>query len=140
MDDTCTVYQTVDFIAKKWTLPILLELYKGTNETRRYSDLKKNLPGITPKTLSQRLKELEDHHLLTKTIDTTAFPIKCHYTLTPSGIDIIRVITDIKTWALKWNITNTTCEHQDCKHCTHQPEHKNTTPRKQPQEPPTRHT
>lgn len=116
MDETCTIYRTIDFISKKWTLLILLELYK-THGTKRYSELKQSLLDITPKILSTRLRELEKQGLITKNIDTNVFPIKCEYTLTPSGIDFIRIIRDIKKWALKWKQKNKECASQDCKSC-----------------------
>jgi DNA-binding HxlR family transcriptional regulator len=122
MDETCTVYQTVDFIAKKWTLLILLELYKGKKGSRRYSELKSSLPGITPKILSTRLRELEDQQLITKTIDTSQFPIRCEYRLTKSGADFIPIIKDIKKWALAWKPHKTVCESMNCKTCpVHEP-------------------
>jgi DNA-binding HxlR family transcriptional regulator len=40
MQDGCTVNLTVRYIARKWTLLILLELYKGKDHTRRFSELK----------------------------------------------------------------------------------------------------
>ena len=52
MDEDCAVYKTVDFIGKRWTLLILLELYKGENKWKRYNELKRNLMSITPKILS----------------------------------------------------------------------------------------
>ena len=117
MDETCTVHKTVDYISKKWTLLILLEIYKGESSKKRYSEIKKSLPDITPKILSSRLKELETQGLLTKHIDTSNFPIKCEYTLTKSGLDLIGIIKDIKHWALRWNIKNDACEQLDCKQC-----------------------
>lgn len=116
MDETCTIYRTIDFISKKWTLLILLELYK-TQGTKRYSELKHSLMGITPKILSCRLRELENQGLITKHIITNGFPIKCEYTLTDSGKDFIRIIKDIKRWSLQWKIKNKDCLQQDCKHC-----------------------
>jgi len=116
MHKTCTIYRTIDFISKKWTLLILLELYK-TQGTKRYTELKHSLPEITPKVLSSRLRELESQKLITKHINTKDFPIKCEYTLTESGKDFIRIIKDIKKWSLYWKIKSTECEHQDCKQC-----------------------
>ena len=116
MDETCTIYRTIDFISKKWTLLILLELYK-TQGTKRYSELKQSLLDITPKILSTRLRELEKQGLITKNIDTNVFPIKCEYTLTASGKDFIRIIKDIKKWALEWKQKNKECASQDCKSC-----------------------
>jgi DNA-binding HxlR family transcriptional regulator len=116
MQETCTIYRTIDFISKKWTLLILLELYK-TQGTKRYSELKNSLLDITPKILSSRLRELEQQGLITKTIDTSGFPVKCKYTLTESGKEFIRIIKDIKKWSLQWKTKNKECEQQDCKHC-----------------------
>ena len=116
MDETCSIYRTIDFISKKWTLLILLELYK-TQGTKRYSVLKNSLVDITPKILSSRLRELESQGLITKTIVTDGFPIKCEYTLTESGKDFIRIIKDIKKWSLQWKIKNKACAQQDCKQC-----------------------
>ncbi len=113
----CTVYKTADFIGKRWTLPILLELHKGKPEYKRYSKLKNNLQEITPKILSTRLKELTKEGLVTKKIDTTKFPIKCEYSLTKSGKDFINIIKNIKKWSLKWKPYNKICNNLDCKNC-----------------------
>ncbi len=117
MQNTCTVYRTADFVSKRWTLPILLELYKENSEWKRYSYLKKKLVDITPKILSSRLKELKKEGLITKRIDAKTYPVKCEYSLTPSGKDFIKIIKNIKKWALRWNIKNKACENSDCMNC-----------------------
>jgi len=66
MDRKCTVYRVSSLIGKKWMLPILLEI--GKFESRRYSEIKKTVPGITPKILSLRLKELEKEEMISKKI------------------------------------------------------------------------
>jgi DNA-binding HxlR family transcriptional regulator len=76
IEDACTVNLTVRYLTKKWLLLIILELYKGNDHTRRFSDLKESLDGIAPKVLSGRLKELEDEGILTRNVDATAFPVK----------------------------------------------------------------
>ncbi|HNQ25283.1 MAG: HxlR-like helix-turn-helix [Euryarchaeota archaeon ADurb.BinA087] len=117
MQDSCTVNQTVRYLAKRWTLLIILELYKGEGYTRRFSELREALPGITPKVLSERLKELEEEELISRKVDATAFPVRTDYTLTESGLEIIGIIRAIKQWALKWKIENLACGNQDCKVC-----------------------
>jgi len=117
MNEECTVYKTTDIISKKWTLIILLELYKGEKNKKRYSELKNSIPDITPKILSARLKELEKHEFLTKSIDITSFPVKSEYSLTESGQDFISVIKEIKNWALRWKFYDEICGGQDCKDC-----------------------
>jgi len=118
MDAKCTVYRTADFIGKRWTLLILLEMYKNKGGWKRYSAIKGKLPDITAKILSARLKELEKLGLVSKKVDASSYPIKCEYSLTPSGTDFIRIIKGIKGWALKWNIKNKACESQDCSECS----------------------
>jgi DNA-binding HxlR family transcriptional regulator len=116
MNTKCTVYKTVDFIGKRWTLLILLEMYKHDN-SMRYTDIKNSIPDITPKILSSRLKELESEGLISKKVKTVTFPVKCEYNLTGSGKDFIDIIKDIKYWALKWNLKNKQCGNQDCSEC-----------------------
>ena len=117
MQDACTVAQTVKYLSKRWTLLIVLELYKGRDYTRRFSELRDALAGITPKVLSERLKELEDEGIITRRVDATSFPVRSEYTLTESGIEIVDVIRGIKRWALKWKIENIPCGEQDCRVC-----------------------
>lgn len=118
MDKDCTIYKTMDFIGKKWTLLILLELYKGASKIKRYSELKKNLPDITPKILSARLKELNKQGLIIKKVDAETFPVKCEYSLTKSGLEFVDIIKNIKQWALKWKVKHKICQSADCKECT----------------------
>lgn len=108
---------TVKYLTKKWTLLIILELYKGENYTRRFSELKESLSDITPKILSERLKELEEEGIIIKNVDASAFPVRCEYTLTKSGLDLIEIIRAIKRWALIWKIDNIPCGNQDCRDC-----------------------
>ncbi len=117
MDEFCTVNLTVKYLTKKWTLLIILELFKGENYTRRFSELKEKLPDITAKILSERLQELEKEGIITKKVDASVVPVKSEYTLTDSGIELMDVVRGIKYWALKWKIDNIPCGSQECKLC-----------------------
>ncbi len=117
MNKKCTVYRTAGFIGKKWTILIMLELYKGKPEWKRYTRLKNSLVNITPKILSTRLKELKKEGIIMKRVDAKTFPVKSEYVLTHSGKDFIRIIKDMKKWALEWNIKNKSCSEKDCKAC-----------------------
>lgn len=117
MNKDCTLHSTVDFVGKRWTLLILLEIYKGKEKSKRYSQLRSSLPGITPKMLSARLKELEKRKLVKKKVDASTFPVKCNYSLTDKAEDFIRIIKEMKKWELKWNIKNKSCSEKDCSQC-----------------------
>ena len=76
------------------------------------------MEDITPKVLSQRLKELESEKLITRRVDASKFPVKTEYSLTESGRDFIPIIRQMKTWALKWKPHNELCESVNCENCT----------------------
>ena len=113
----CTIYKTVDIVGKKWSLCILHELYKGEDKCKRFNELKSKLQDVTPKTLSTRLKELEEHGLVDKIVDDSVFPIKSEYSLTESGEEFLHVLQNIKQWGLKWQFENPDCGGTNCKTC-----------------------
>jgi DNA-binding HxlR family transcriptional regulator len=113
----CTIYKTLDIVGKKWSLLIILELYKGGTNEKRFNELKRGLKGITPKILSLRLSELEAQGLIKKNIDNSKVPIKCEYYLTESGKDFIHIIQEIKDWGIKWKFDNPECAATYCKQC-----------------------
>lgn len=117
MDHSCTVYKTMDYLAKKWTIMILLELYKG-KEWKRFSEIRNGMKEITPKILSERLKELEELGLVENKVDVSAFPIRSEYRLTEKALELMVVVHGVKMWALKWNIDNEPCGNQSCRICT----------------------
>lgn len=117
MREKCAVYNVANFIGKRWTILILLELFKGKSKWKRYSELKKRLLNITPKILSSRLKELIEKGLVEKKVEIKNLPIQSRYRLTKQGEDFIIIIKNIKKWSLKWKVNNKTCNGTDCKDC-----------------------
>jgi len=117
MKKECSVREVVNFLGKRWTLLLLLELYKGKSGWKRFSQIKKNLDNITSKILSIRLKELKRENLIEKRANIEEFPIKSEYRLTKAGKDFIVIIKNIKRWSLTWKKKNKTCEETDCKNC-----------------------
>lgn len=121
MDEVCTVYRTMAYLSKKWSMLILLELYKRGDDTEgwmRFSEIRISMSDITPKILSERLKELEGEGLVEKRVTVDSFPIKSEYRLTESALELMAVVHDLKMWALKWKIDNVPCMKQDCRNCT----------------------
>ena len=116
MNKECPVYSASNLVGKKWTLVILLELYKGENKWKRYNQIKGKLPQLTPKILSTRLKELEKEGVISKRVDSSTIPIKSEYSLTKRGDDFIDIIKKIRDWSVKSNGYKP-CR-ADCKECT----------------------
>ena len=117
MKSDCPIYKVMKYMGKKWTVIIIAEIYKGKSKWKRYSELKKKIPKITPKMLSDRLKSLEKEGIVKNKIDAEKFPVKSKYTLTKKGEDFFRVIEEVKEWGLKWKVGHSDCPDLDCKEC-----------------------
>lgn len=96
--ESCPVLKTAEIISGKWTLLILRDLSKGLN---RFSVLERSLSGISPKTLSERLKGLERAGIITRT-SYAEVPPRVEYTLTPMGWDLIPIIDRMREYGSKW--------------------------------------
>ncbi len=116
MDNSCTVYITMEYLSKKWAILILHQLSKG-EEWKRFSDIKNAMKEVTPKVLTERLKELESEGLIEKRVDTSCVPMKSEYRLTPMSWELMDVVHQLKMWALKWKIDNPACGRLDCRLC-----------------------
>ncbi|MDA3554099.1 helix-turn-helix domain-containing protein [Acinetobacter baumannii] len=82
-------------IADKWVLLILNIL---EHETQHFNLLKKNIEGISPKVLSQKLKMLERDGFIERKIQDIS-PIRVDYSLTPLGQNVAAMAYQLKEWA-----------------------------------------
>ncbi len=96
--ESCPVLKTADIISGKWTLLILRDLSKGIN---RFSVLERSLAGISPKTLSERLKSLEKAGIVIRK-SYPEVPPRVEYTLTSMGWDLIPLIDHMRDYGAKW--------------------------------------
>lgn len=97
MNDKACVYKTLKKIGAKWTIPIIFELFEGT---KRFGQLQTALKGISSKTLSTRLKDLESDKLITKKI-FAEIPLHVEYTLTTKGKSLQELINQLRNWGEK---------------------------------------
>ncbi|KOO50894.1 winged helix-turn-helix transcriptional regulator [Priestia koreensis] len=88
------VEATLEVIGGKWKVVILCHLTKGTKRT---SELKKLMPGITQKMLTQQLRELEEDGVLTRKIYNQV-PPKVEYSLTDYGWSLEKILDMLCTW------------------------------------------
>lgn len=99
--ESCPVLKTADIIAGKWTLLVLRDLAEGIN---RFSGLERSLQGISPKTLSERLKSLESAGVITRK-SYPEVPPRVEYSLTARGLDLIPLIDHMRDYGSKWLMT-----------------------------------
>lgn len=100
LEDTLCVNslkQIMGIFGGKWSFLIMGELHSGP---KHFNQLKKDL-GISTKSLSDALKSLESHSIITRTVSSTA-PIKVYYSLTEKGRDFEKVFISMRDWGAKW--------------------------------------
>ncbi len=94
----CPVARTAELIGNKWTPLIIRDLVKGE---KRFSELERSLRGISPKTLSERLKKLEDASVVNRTCFAEV-PPRVEYTLTEKGFALLPVIESMRSYGKEW--------------------------------------
>ena len=95
-DHFCAVARALEHVGDRWTLLVIRDLISGP---KRFTDLMDRLGGITPKTLSQRLRELDEDGIVTA--DREPGRREVWYRLTPTGADLGPVINTLSWWALR---------------------------------------
>ena len=98
---TCPTYTVTKILGKKWTLDILRNLFEGFGN-RHFTELKQSLSGVSPKILSQRLKELQQFELIKRKVHSEMVPVRVSYHLTEKGWGLEPVLTGLETWEMKF--------------------------------------
>jgi DNA-binding HxlR family transcriptional regulator len=88
----------MEIIGNKWTALILRDLAGGP---KRFSTLEKSVGNINPRTLSQRLDDLEAHAIISKA-SYAEVPPRIEYTLTEKGEDLVPVLKQMAAWGDKY--------------------------------------
>jgi DNA-binding HxlR family transcriptional regulator len=95
-DHFCLTARSLERVGDRWSLLVIRDLLTGD---KRFTDLMDRLGGITPKTLSQRLRELEDTGIVTA--DREPGRREVWYRLTPAGADLRPVLDALSRWGLQ---------------------------------------
>jgi DNA-binding HxlR family transcriptional regulator len=96
----CPITYTLSVVGGKWKWLILYKLFQ--NGVQRYGELKRNIPLITHKTLSQQLKELESEQLVNRN-EYHQIPPKVEYSLTKKGETLIPILQLMSDWGANNN-------------------------------------
>jgi DNA-binding HxlR family transcriptional regulator len=97
-DVGCPVARTARIMGNKWTPLIVRDLAGGC---RRFSELQRSLHGISPKTLSERLRRLEEAEIVGRRCYAEV-PPRVEYALTPKGHDLLPVIEQMRRFGQRW--------------------------------------
>lgn len=94
----------MEIIGNKWTALLLRDLASGP---QRFGELEKSLQGghsatsISPRTLSQRLDDLESHGIITRQVFAEV-PPRCEYAFTDKGRDLVPILKQMALWGEKY--------------------------------------
>ena len=94
----CPVALTAKIISGKWTLLIIRDLASGV---KRFNQLERSLHGISPKTLSERLRTLEEEGIVYRQTFAEV-PPRVEYSLTEKGHDLIEVVECMRCYGKQW--------------------------------------
>lgn len=94
----CPIQFVVDILGSKWSILILRELWE---QERRTNELLKALPGVSSKTLTVRLRSLEEHGLVARQAYAEV-PPRVEYAITDKGKELQPVITALHQVGQQW--------------------------------------
>jgi DNA-binding HxlR family transcriptional regulator len=101
-DADCAVACTADIIGSKWTAVIVHDLSEGA---RRFSELERACPGISPRTLSERLDMLERQDLVVRQSFPES-PPRVEYELTAKGGALLPIIQAMREFGHAWLVND----------------------------------
>jgi DNA-binding HxlR family transcriptional regulator len=97
-ENPCPVGCCAEIISGKWTLLLIRDLAEGS---RRFCELERSLEGISPRTLSLRLRALEDNGIVERRTYPEV-PPRVEYVLTEKGQALVPLIEDMRDYGRRW--------------------------------------
>jgi len=98
VDPSCPVCRTADIVCAKWTLLIIRDLAEGHS---RFCELERSLSGISPRTLSLRLRDLEQAGIVERQTFAEV-PPRVEYALTDKGLALLPIVDDMRVFGEQW--------------------------------------
>ncbi|MGH9267353.1 MAG: winged helix-turn-helix transcriptional regulator [Acidimicrobiales bacterium] len=86
--------RALDVLDGKWTILVVRDLLSGT---KRFTELRRSLTGVSPKTLTDRLRSLERHGIVARRVYAEV-PPRVEYSLTPAGRSLQPVMVALSRW------------------------------------------
>jgi DNA-binding HxlR family transcriptional regulator len=101
----CPVCHTADVVCGKWTLLIVRDLAESR---ARFCELERSLGGISPRTLSLRLRALEEEGIVERRTFPEV-PPRVEYALTEKGMALVPIIESMRVYGTEWLGAGATC-------------------------------
>lgn len=97
-NSTCPVCRTAEVVCGKWTLLLIRDLAEGS---ARFCELERSLAGISPRTLSLRLRALEEEGVVERHTYPEV-PPRVEYALTAKGKALVPLVEDMRSYGMRW--------------------------------------
>jgi DNA-binding HxlR family transcriptional regulator len=97
-DESCPVWRPAEIVCGKWTLLVIRDLAEGRS---RFCELERSLAGISPRTLSLRLRALEEEGVVERQTFHEV-PPRVEYVLTEKGRGLVPLIEDMRSYGATW--------------------------------------
>lgn len=98
VDESCPVCRTAEIVCGKWTLLLIRDLAAGNT---RFCELERSLAGISPRTLSLRLRALEEEGVVQRQTFAEV-PPRVEYALTAKGLALLPIIDSMREYGERW--------------------------------------
>jgi DNA-binding HxlR family transcriptional regulator len=108
----CPVAKSLEVVGDRWTLLLVRDMLSGP---RRFQDFQQTLPGIPPNILSDRLKLMDEHGLVTRRF-YSEHPPRADYALTDRGRELGIVVGALAAWGSRHVHRQTALVHAECGH------------------------
>jgi DNA-binding HxlR family transcriptional regulator len=95
----CPIVRTLDIMGDRWSILILRDLV--LEGPRKFSDLAQSLTGISPNTLSLRLKTLEEHGIVERRFYEN-HPPRAEYLVTDKGRELRPILRTLREWGTRY--------------------------------------
>lgn len=95
---SCPVCRTAEIVCGKWTLLVIRDLAEGSS---RFCELERSLEGISPRTLSLRLRALEEEGIVERHTFPEV-PPRVEYALTEKGEALVPLVEDMRRYGRRW--------------------------------------
>jgi DNA-binding HxlR family transcriptional regulator len=90
------VKDTLDVISGKWKILLLISIWEGN---KHFREIERSIPKLATKVLAKELKDMEQNHLITRTV-INGFPVRTEYTATEYSQTLKKVIKELQNWGL----------------------------------------
>jgi DNA-binding HxlR family transcriptional regulator len=97
-NEVCPVCATAEVVCAKWTILVIRDLAEGRS---RFCELERSLAGISPRTLSLRLRALEEERIVVRRTYPEV-PPRVEYELTDKGRALLPLIEDMRRYGREW--------------------------------------